>query len=223
MLRVTLEPVTRERVAPADAAVEATIVNAGDAPELFNEDLAQRGSLVLHVEDENGRRVLLPPPSLPTERDYSPGRPLAPGASLTIRYTGFIGALREAGRYRVRYYSSHGPLGGSPETPLASDWIVMDLLGRPGDALIPRMWPLLSLAYELWRAVRKIWVGLVGSIRRLMCRAVLEKEVDVPLVETISNATPASWNGVYGWHARFHVRVHQPDRRHHGHHFHPPD
>ena len=186
------------------------IVNAGDAPVLFNQDVAQRGSLVLQVEDEAGRRVLLPPPSVPTERDYSPGQPLAPGASLAIRYTGFLGAaLREPGRYRVRYYSAHAPLGGTPETPLASDWVVMDLLGRPGGALTPRVWPLLSLAYELWRAVRGIWAGLVGSLLRLMCRAVLEKEVDVQLVETISNATPTSWNGTYSWHARFHVRVHQ--------------
>jgi hypothetical protein len=210
MLRITLEPVTKERAAPADAVVEATVVNTGGAPELFNADLAQRGSLVLHVEDESGRRVLLPPPSAPTEYDYSQGRPLAPGASLTIRYMGFLGAGREPGRYRVRYYSSHGPLGGSLETPLASDWIVLDLPGRPGDVFTPG--PFVSLVVELWRAVRKIWVGLVGSILRLMCFAVLEKEVDVYVVETISNATPAAWNGMYAWNARFHVRVHQPEQ-----------
>ena len=36
-LRVTLEPLMRERVAPGEAAVQATVVNEGTQPELFHE------------------------------------------------------------------------------------------------------------------------------------------------------------------------------------------
>ena len=111
-LRARLEPVTRDRVIPGDAAIDVRIVNDGSEPEIFHEHQARRGSLMLQVEDESGRRVLLPPPSPPDERDFGPPRQLAPGESVTLRYTGFLDARRETGRYRVRLFSrSDRPTG----------------------------------------------------------------------------------------------------------------
>ena len=95
-LPVTLEPITRERVAPGDAAVEATIVNEGDRPEPFHEHQARHGSLVLQVEDPSGRRLLLPPP--PT-----PGRPemvvVAPGGRSSVPFRAFVPSSALPGCY----------------------------------------------------------------------------------------------------------------------------
>ena len=48
-LRVTLEPLTRERVAPGDAAVQATVVNEGAQPEPFHEHQARHGTTLLLI------------------------------------------------------------------------------------------------------------------------------------------------------------------------------
>src|SRR5215831_2843796 len=126
-MRVTLERLTQERLAPGEAAVAVTIVNDGDRPTPFHEHRAQRASLVLQVEDPSGRRVLLPPPSPPDEQDLAPVRPLAPGESVTLRYVGFLDTYATGGRYRVRWFSPHDDLGGTRESPLASDWITLDV------------------------------------------------------------------------------------------------
>ena len=211
-LRVTLEPITRERVAPGDAAVAATVVNEGDRPEPFHEHQARHGSLVLQVEDPSGRRVLLPPPSPPDERDLGPPTPLAPRASVTLRYVGFLDARRDSGRYRVRWFSRHEELGGSPRAPLASDWIVLEVAHRD----ITRTDRTPSFGGFVFRAFDSIrtWVRrLLAGILIWLCRAVLEKEVDRYITETITNGTPSSWNNTYAWNARFHVRVDQPQQR----------
>ena len=210
-LRVTLRPMTQERVAPGDAVVEATVVNEGDRPEPFHEHQARHGSLVLQVEDPSGRRMLLPPPSPPDERDLGPPTPLAPRASLTFRYTGFLDVARTGGRYRVRWFSLHEDLGGSPRLPLASDWIELDVALRD---IISDHKP--SFGGRLFRPfdVLATWVKrLIGSILVSLCRAVLEKEVDRFIAETITDGTPTSWNGTYAWNARFLVRVDQPQQR----------
>jgi hypothetical protein len=211
-LRVTLEPVTRERVAPGDVAVEATVVNEGARPEPFHEHQARHGSLVLQVEDPSGRRVLLPPPPPPNERDLGQATPLAPGASVTLRYVGFLDARRDGGDYRVRWFSHHEDLGGSPRTPLVSDWIVVEVAHRG----ITRTTSKPSFGALLLRLFDSIsmWVRLlVQRILLWLCRAVVDKEVDRYITETITNGTPSSWNNTYAWNARFHVRVDQPQQR----------
>jgi hypothetical protein len=211
-LRVTLEPLTRGRVAPGDAAVQATVVNEGDQPEPFHEHQARHGSLVLQVEDPSGRRVLPPPPPPPNERDLGQPAPLAPGASVTLRYVGFLDARRDGGAYRVRWFSHHEELGGSLRAPLASDWAVIEVAHggitrtewKPGyGALLVRLFDSISMWVRL--LVQRILVSL--------CRAVLEQEVDRPITETITDGTPTSWNGTYGWNARFLVHVDQPQQR----------
>lgn len=211
-LRVTLEPLTRERVAPGDAAVEATVVNEGDRPEPFHEHQARHGSLVLQIEDPSGRRVLLPPPPPPDERDLAPPTPLAPRASVTLRYTGFLDARRDSGRYRVRWFSRHEDLGGSRQAPLTSDWIVIEI-AREG--ITQAEWKP-SFGAHLFRPFDAIaaWVKLLWrSILVWLCRAVLEKEVDRYITETITDGDPSSWNNTYAWNARFKVRVDQPQQR----------
>jgi hypothetical protein len=210
-LRVTLRPLTREGVAPGDAEVEATVVNEGDRPEPFHEHQARHGSLVLQVEDPSGRRVLLPPPSPPDERDLRQAVPLAPRAAVTLRYSGFLDAARGGGRYRVRWFSEHEDLGGSPRLPLASDWIELDVAHRD---IISDLRP--SFGRLLLRpfAVVSAWVTvLIRRILVVLCRAVLQEEVNRFISETITNGTPSTWNGTYAWNARFLVRVDQPQQR----------
>jgi len=211
-LRVTLGPVTRERVAPGDVAIEATVVNEGDQPEPFHEHQARHGSLVLQVEDPSGRRVLLPPPPPPDERDRIRPSLLAPRASVTLRYAGFLDARSDGGAYRVRWFSHHEALGGSLELPLASDWIVIEIAhggitradSKPSwGAILLRPFDAMVVAVKL----------LYRRILVLLCRAVLDQEVDRYITETITNGTPSSWNGTYAWNARFLVRVDQPQQR----------
>lgn len=214
-LRVTLEPSTKERVAPGDVAVEATVVNGGGEPVLFNEAQAQHGPLVLQVEDERGERLLLPPPSAPDEHDLGPGKPLKPGDSVTLRYAGFLDARLESGRYRVRYHSSHPPLGGSPADPLASEWVAIDVV-RPELPKPRRPRLLFGFLDDIWQAIRRLidWIiELILWWRR--CRRVLTQEVDRYVTETISDAPAGAeaWNGTYAWHARFQVGVEEASCR----------
>ena len=208
-LRVTLEPLTRERVAPGDAAVQATVVNEGAQPEPFHEHQARHGSLVLQVEDPSGRRVLLPPPPPPSERELALAAPLAPGASVTLRYVGFLDARSGGGAYRVRWFSHHEELGGSLRAPLASDWVAVEVT-RGGAARAEWKSSFLIRTFDSFSMWLKL---LVQRILVWLCRAVLEREVDRPITETITAGTPTSWNGTYGWNARFLVHVDQPQQR----------
>src|SRR5262245_18184024 len=210
-MRATLESLTQERFAPGEAAVTVTVVNNGDRPTLFHEHRAQHASLVLQVEDPSGRRVLPPPPSPPREQDLAPPRPLAPGESVTLRYVGFLDTYATGGRYRVRWFSPHDDLGGTRESPLASDWITIDVAHREIDLeLRPSFWDL------LFRPITMIWRWVISLIHRiwvLLCRSVQDKEVDHFLSETITDGYPTSWNGTYSWNARFHVRLDQPQQK----------
>jgi hypothetical protein len=155
---------------------------------------------------------LLPPPPPPNERDLGQPALLAPGASVTLRYVGFLDARRDGGAYRVRWFSHHEELGGSFRAPLASDWVVIEVAHggiartewKPSfGALLVRLFDLISM-----------WVRLlVQRILVWLCRAVLEREIDRSITETITNGTPSSWNNTYGWNARFLVRVDQPQQR----------
>src|SRR5436189_198639 len=66
----------------------------------------------------------------------------------------------------------------------------------------------------VWNWLRDIWHWIVCLIKRIFrrsprCDRVLTVEMDEARTETISNAPAGSesWNGTYGWHARFHVTV----------------
>jgi hypothetical protein len=212
-LRATVEPVMRDYVAPDAAAVDVTMVNEGREPERFHDYQARHGSLVLQVEDENGSRVLLAPPPPPDERDLGPARQLAPGESVTLRYTGFLDTRRETGRYRVRFFSPHREFGGSTESPLASEWVVLDL-GRPQAPPLSLLGLLSRVVYEVAQAVVLWWNYYIYRVpARYFCGAVLEQEVDVPITERITDGVPGSWSNTFSWNARFHVQVDQPGTR----------
>ena len=210
-LHATIQPITRERVAASEAAVEVTIVNRGDRPALFHEHQARHASIVLQIEDASGRRVLPPPPSPPDELDLGPATPLAPGASVMLRYVGFLDVYRDFGRYRVRWFSQHEELGGSRESPLASDWIGIEI--APRDVVTERRPSFGDLLFRPITAIARWITSLVRLIWVLLCRSVQEREVDRFITETISDGTPSSWNGSYAWNARFHVRLDQPQQR----------
>ena len=199
-LRAKLESIAKGTVPPSDVGVVAIVVNPTDKPVAFNESQARRVSLVLQVEDEQGKRLLLPPPSIPTEPDRA-AKPLAPGESVELRYGGFLDCRLRSGRYRVRYHAVHPALGGSPIDPLTSDWLSVDV--RPPYSLF-------AFLMYLWRGFLRLveWIlELLRCWRR--CRRVLVQELDRSITETISGAPAGyeAWNGVYGWHARFQIRL----------------
>jgi hypothetical protein len=204
-LRVNLEAPRRGTV-PADLLIAATITNAGDAPVPFHRYLAEHGSMMLQVEDASGLRIPLLPPSPPDERDLAAPTDLAPGESVSIRYAGFLDTYQRAGRYRVRWFSPHEALGATRDSPLSSDWIDVDLLD-------PRKSSPLDWIGSGVRYVVALAKWLIDLVLRRVCRAVVQKEVDHYITETITNGTPASWNNTYAWNARFHVRLDQPQQR----------
>ena len=53
-LRARLEPVTRDRLIPGDAAIDVRIVNDGSEPEIFHEHQARRSSLMLQLGGAEG-------------------------------------------------------------------------------------------------------------------------------------------------------------------------
>jgi hypothetical protein len=187
--------------------VELTIANAGTESAPFHEHQARHGPLVLQVEDPHGRRVLLPPPAPPDERDLGPPTMLAPGESRSFTYGGLLDTRRQSGRYRVRFFSPHEAFGGSPRDPLASDWVVFEVDSARLDPKRP------GLLYRITRWVRTWIAALFRRFEIWRCRAVIGVEVDRYVTETITDGTPAQWNNTYAWNARFHVQLDQPQQR----------
>jgi hypothetical protein len=199
---------------PGDAAFSATFRNESPEAARFNRHQAAHPALVLEVRDEQDRPVFISPPSAPDERDLR-AETVGPGESVTIRYAGFLDRSLAPGTYRVRYFSPYPNLGGTSETPLASDWIPITVRQsqafRPGVEL-PR-WPPPYSRYPPWliplRLPIKVATFVARRMRLLVCSGVYEQEIDESRTETISNAPAGSeaWNGTYGWRARFLVRV----------------
>ena len=218
-LRVELEPVTREKVAPGEVRLRATFTSAGDEPVRLDLEQAHHPSLVLEVVDEAGDPVLLPPPSAPHvakgEAEF-----LRPGATASVEYAGFLEGSLAPGRYRVRYFAPHEALGGSRDEPLQSQWVELDV----GQAVLPpgrKVGPVRRrerptwLPALLWDISIFIWTifhRIVCFVRWLFgqrCNRRLGTDVDEERTETISNAPHPfeAWNGTYQWHARFRVDV----------------
>jgi hypothetical protein len=112
-------------VEPGDVAVEARFTNDGDEPVSLNLRQAAHPALVLEIRDEAGQPVLLPPPSAPEPDELLAMEEIEPRQELTVLYAGFLDRDAPTGTYRVRYFSVHSQLGGSPERPLTSEWALV--------------------------------------------------------------------------------------------------
>jgi hypothetical protein len=110
----------------------------------------------------------------------------------------------------VRWFSPHEALGGTRDAPLASDWTEIRIAPTAENV---RETPSVKWFSRPWLYVVSLVKLLIAIVLRQLCKAVLEKEVDVYVMETITNGTPASWNNTYAWNARFHVRLDQPQQR----------
>jgi len=204
VLEIKLSVSSDRKRAPEELVFDASIVNSGDEPVRFNRLQAEHPSLVLEIEGPSGTRILLPPPSPPTEAEMGFGEPLLPGESLVLRYQGFVDPFLGPGRFRVRYVGRVPALGGTPEDPLISDWVDFEL---PLPLPFPKRKPWPTLWWELLWWLRR-WLEIFPWWR---CRRTWEAEVDEACTQTISNAPPeaAAWNGTYGWRTRFRLRVTQ--------------
>jgi hypothetical protein len=192
-------------IAADDLLLELTVTNKSAQPVRFNVLQAAHPSLVLEVEGPSGQRVLLPPPSAPSEDEIAPGEPLEPGTSVALEYRGFVDPSLGPGTFRVRYVGRFPALGGSPGDPLVTDWVEFEL--PP-----PVPWPKPKPPWLVpWWVFKEWWRWLIelilGRFRR--CQRVWEQEVDEARTETISNAPPGAeaWNGTYGWRSRFFLRI----------------
>jgi hypothetical protein len=110
----------------------------------------------------------------------------------------------------VRWFTSDPALGGTRESPLTSDWVALDIVGPPGPGVRSTVRDLVTWPVRYAVGLAR-W--LIALIARLLCRAVMEREVDHAMVEKIEDGSPPSWNQTYYWHARFHVRLDMPQQR----------
>jgi hypothetical protein len=227
-LQAQLEVTSPPGAPPAEFAVRATLTNASDQPALLNGDQAAHPSLVLDVRDGADQPVLLPPPSVPSDREREAPSEIEPGASVKIDYAGFLDRSLAAGAYRVRYAGRYPAVGGAPDDPLESAWLAFEVGAtqfEPGESVTAATRGLPASEDRVWYAIvwgwlLDFWHRIVCLIKRLFrrgpaCDRVLTKEVDEARTETISNAPAGSesWNGTYGWHARFHVTVDEANCR----------
>jgi hypothetical protein len=210
-LQVSLRSLARS-ARPGDVSLEATFTNASKEDARLNLRQASNPALVLHILDEKGQRVLMPPPTPPRADDLGAGQTIKPGASVSITFAGFLDRSLGPGRYRIQYSGRHPALGGTQREPLES--APVELLILPTDFSRPIALPLPTPSFGLLAELRaRAWHWLKCFIRRILlrqpCNRVYEREVDEPRTETITNAPPdaAAWNNTYGWRARFHVRV----------------
>jgi hypothetical protein len=232
--RVSLEVPTNETTAPGEFWIEATFTNESDAAATLNISQAEHPSLVLQVHDVNDRCVLLQPPHAPDEKDRV--ETIEAGQSVTLRYAGFLDRSLAPGSYRIRYFSEFAALGADEQGPLASEWIEL-LVGKPEKPFIvgKPLKPFFTGPLSPPGTLNKIFEVLIYLVRRFICliqnlidtlisiitgrprpcRREMSQEVDVQRTETISNAPQGSeaWNGTYGWQARFHLRVEEPECR----------
>jgi hypothetical protein len=214
-----------EEVPAGEFSVTLAFRNGSNQPARLNLHQASHPALVLDVRDSKGDVVLLAPPSGPDEQDLAPGEPIAPGAEVTVSYSGFLDRDLPPGEYRVRYFGEFEPLGGSKDDPLVSDWLVFSVRrqrGFPPGERIPGLQPPLPPGspperIDLSTVVLRAIVLYVARIRcwivcwftqRLggrSCNRILASEFDEARTETISNAPAGSeaWNGTYSWHTRF--------------------
>jgi hypothetical protein len=198
-------------VRPGELVFHASVSNPTEQAVRFNAAQAAHPSLVLEVEGPTGTRVLLPPPSPPTEEEVGPGEPLAAGDRIPFEYRGFLDPYLGPGTFRVRYAGRVPALGGTPEDPLLSEWTEFEL---PTPLPWPPPRPLWERPFwwlrEWWRRLLEL---ILGRFRR--CHRVWERQVDEACTQTITNAPPGSeaWNGTYGWRARFRLRIDEANCR----------
>jgi len=210
---VNLNEISAKPTNGAGTGIRAEIINSGDSPAAINAVLATDPSLVLELQDIEGKPLGLPPPSPPGEKELKTMREIPPGGSITIDYYGALDLYHPSGRYRVRYFSECHLFGGKPGDPVVSDWLEFEVVCPPQTFLEPGKNPvvmkrqrLFGLRWKLCRCLR-CWILKVLGFER--CNRQIAQEVDLAHTEVISDAPPGfeAWNGTYSWHARFRTEL----------------
>ena len=214
-----------DQLVPGEFRITVVFSNSSNTAATFNVAQAEVPSLVLQVEDAQGKTVPMSPPGAPREEQGARAKPIEPGESVTLEYVGFLDRSLAAGQYRVRYVGAHEPTGGTQEDPLTSEWLDFDV-AEPSEKFdvaepLPQARPereakgIMVVFY--W--FRNYWHRLMCLIRRIFgwerCDRVVTRDVDEARTEVMSNAPPGfeAWNGTYSWRARFRVVVDQPNCR----------
>ncbi len=217
-LVVNLKAILEKPTNGAGTGIRAEITNSGDAPVAFNSTLAANPSLVLELQDAEGKSLGLPPPSPPSEEELKAMREIAPGESITIDYYGALDLYHPSGRYRVRFFSECPLFGGNTDDPVASDWLEFEVVCPPQPFLerwekIPTVVKRRWLFCMRWKWCRCFWCWILRIFGIVRCNRQLTQEVDVARTEVMSDAPPGfeAWNGTYSWHARFRTEINQND------------
>ena len=220
-LRVELHTERREQIVPGEFGVVAEFTNISDTVAHLNTAQAERPALALEIRDAQEKTVLLRPPHAPEKGEGGPGEPIEPGATLTITYVGFLDRSLAPGRYEVRYFSRHEPLGGTREEPLAAEWLRFEVAAPSDKFEIAEPLPQPTVFIEprglrlYWYWLKRYWHYFWCFILRLFgrdgCDRVVTRNVDEARTEVMTDAPPGfeAWNGTYSWRARFRLRVDQ--------------
>jgi len=215
-LVVNLKLILEKPTSGAETGIHADITNSGDAPIDFNFILGTNPSLVLELQDTEGKSLGLPPPSPPTEEELKEMRELAPGESIRIDYYGLLDLYHPSGHYRVRFFSESSLFGGSTDDPVISDWLEFEVVSLPQP--FPEHWQKLPTVVEKrwlfwtrWKWLHYTWCWILKIFGWVRCDQRLSQEVDVSRTEVMSDAPPGfeAWNGTYSWHARFRTEIDQ--------------
>lgn len=217
-LVVNLKAILEKPTSGAETVIRAEITNTGDASLSFNFMLMGNPSLVLELQDSEGKSLGLSPPSPPSEEELKAMRELAPGESITIDYYGALDLYHPSGRYRVRFFSECSLFGGSTDDPVASDWLEFEVVCPP--QTFPERWQQIPTVAErrwrfwiIWKWWRCFWCWILRILRIVRCNRRLSQEVDVVRTEVMSDAPAGfeAWNGTYSWRARFRTEIDQND------------
>ena len=219
-IKVTLQPITRERNAPGEVAVEVTLTNAATEATTLDLSNAHIPSLALEIRDAAGRKIPMPPPPVPKAGDLRAAPvTLAPGQSHRIRLPVPFDA-RDSGAYQVRYRhrepaATRATLSTSAASDaITSDWMPVALEGRGEFRDLAATFQPSARIEQPVSQFNRFWCLLrcvIFLVRKKPCNKIASVEVDRTVTEVMTN-DPRGDN-TYSWNSRFLLSLDQPKCR----------
>jgi hypothetical protein len=216
---------------PGEARLVVDLANEDDQPVAVDLEVASIPTLSLEVEDAHGHRVLLPPPPVLKGDRSAAWATIGPKEKREVELAGLPLPWWPSGEYRIRYRykghkdkdrDGHGQHGVRRAEEILGDWFT--IVHQKEEPPIQETAPPQSPWEELEQGIHSFFDYLADYWRRATsdqempkapkkCNMVASREVEIPMTQTITEATDPAWNGTYGWTSRFKVTVDQPNSR----------